>query len=312
MLTIGVTAYREGEWLQQCWDSVLNQNDRNWRAVMVLDGGADVRTRGIFNAIEHPQLRKFAMPANVGPYHCREVIFHESEDDVVLYIDADDFFDSQAVAKVSEIFADQNVAYAAVGAKLLWENGETTTITGHPVTIERLIRYGEFPGYLLFRKSIWTALGCYDSKLKRGKADLDLMLRILERKLHGGFVDEVLVYKRERAGSVSRSYLHRMGSVHERIVQNHPEVFRSDSLRKHFLDLGYKTSAWACFEKKMMKRSALFSHRGMRVGARKDYWPLHLAATFPESLLKMLIVARRSAAAIYRTRKIFRHERLAG
>ena len=48
-ITIGITAYNEGEYLLEAWNSVLKQTDHSWKAIMVLDGGADVRTQRIFN-----------------------------------------------------------------------------------------------------------------------------------------------------------------------------------------------------------------------------------------------------------------------
>jgi len=50
-ITIGITAYKEGEYLLEAWNSVLSQTDNSWEAIMVLDGGADVKTQRIFNNI---------------------------------------------------------------------------------------------------------------------------------------------------------------------------------------------------------------------------------------------------------------------
>ncbi|OAD21530.1 glycosyltransferase, partial [Candidatus Thiomargarita nelsonii] len=242
MITIGITAYREGTWLQECWNSVLSQTFKDWEAILVLDGGADVKTKTIFDSIAHPRLKKIQMPENKGPYPCREAIFEESTYDVILYIDADDFFAPDAAAKVVDLFADPTVAYAGVGAELFWEDGTRKYIPGHPTTIEKLIRNFEFPGYLVFRKSTWINLGKYEPMLKRGKADFDFCLKILEKNLKGKFLQDVLIYKRERNRSVCRSYNHRMGRVHEIIVSNHPLIFNDDSIRRYFLNLGYMTS----------------------------------------------------------------------
>ena len=50
-ITIGITAYNEGDYLLEAWDSVLNQIDNRWEAVLVLDGGADSNTCHIFDNI---------------------------------------------------------------------------------------------------------------------------------------------------------------------------------------------------------------------------------------------------------------------
>ena len=40
-ITIGITAFNEGNLLIDSWKSVLQQTSENWEAVMVLDGGGD-------------------------------------------------------------------------------------------------------------------------------------------------------------------------------------------------------------------------------------------------------------------------------
>lgn len=57
-ITVGITAYREGDWLRECWNSVLKQTYNSWNVVLILDGGADQKTTEIFNSIVHPNLQK--------------------------------------------------------------------------------------------------------------------------------------------------------------------------------------------------------------------------------------------------------------
>jgi glycosyltransferase involved in cell wall biosynthesis len=70
-ITIGITAWNEGEWLRECWESVLKQTNPNWEAVMVLDGGADRKTSNVFENIKHERLKKIKLDKNVGPYPAR-------------------------------------------------------------------------------------------------------------------------------------------------------------------------------------------------------------------------------------------------
>ena len=46
-ITIGITAYNEGEYLQEAWDSVINQTRTDWAAIMILDGDSDEKTEAI-------------------------------------------------------------------------------------------------------------------------------------------------------------------------------------------------------------------------------------------------------------------------
>ena len=67
-ITIGITAYNEGQYLQEAWDSVANQCDEFWEAIMILDGGSDLETEKVFDDISHPSLRKTMVPIIVEPW----------------------------------------------------------------------------------------------------------------------------------------------------------------------------------------------------------------------------------------------------
>src|ERR1035437_10157453 len=100
MLTIGITCFREGKLLLRCWESVLNQHSDLWQCVMVLDGGCDPATRAVFDAIDHPRLRKFRNLENIGPYQTRNRAFQETHTLLHYYLDGDDELAPNAIERV--------------------------------------------------------------------------------------------------------------------------------------------------------------------------------------------------------------------
>ena len=50
-ITIGITAYNEGKYLLDAWNSVVDQLDSRWQSIMVLDGNSDNGTEQIFDKI---------------------------------------------------------------------------------------------------------------------------------------------------------------------------------------------------------------------------------------------------------------------
>jgi glycosyltransferase involved in cell wall biosynthesis len=101
LITIGITCYSEGDWLLECWQSVLAQTDDRWVAVLVMDGTTHKRTRELFEQLHHPKLRKCAMPNNVGPYPTRNMAFELTETPYHFYLDGDDQLIPDSVALVS-------------------------------------------------------------------------------------------------------------------------------------------------------------------------------------------------------------------
>src|SRR5262245_6352292 len=112
LITVGITGHHEGEWLRECWASVLAQTDDRWRAVLVLDGGADPATRAVHDALGHPRLAKHALAENAGPYPTRNRAFAETTTPYHFYLDGDDQLLPDSVAIVlAEFAADPEAAF---------------------------------------------------------------------------------------------------------------------------------------------------------------------------------------------------------
>ena len=92
LITIGITAFNEKDFLLDAWNSVVNQTDNRWEAIMILDGGAERKTQRIFDSISHSSLKKIKVKENKGPYHCRTLAINNAETDWYCHLDADDRF----------------------------------------------------------------------------------------------------------------------------------------------------------------------------------------------------------------------------
>ena len=123
LITIGITSYREGVQLQQCWDSVLAQTDERWLAVLVLDGGHDAETRAVFDSLTHPRLRKVAVAVNQGPYPMRNLAFELTETPYHFYLDGDDQLVPESVALVLAAIARAPDAAIVVGDYAYFDGG---------------------------------------------------------------------------------------------------------------------------------------------------------------------------------------------
>ena len=58
-ITIGITAYKDSDYLEMAINSVLNQTSSDWNGTLVLDGGSDQKTKKIFDDFEHPKFPNF-------------------------------------------------------------------------------------------------------------------------------------------------------------------------------------------------------------------------------------------------------------
>jgi glycosyltransferase involved in cell wall biosynthesis len=244
LITIGITCYNEGDWLLECWQSVLAQTDNRWTAVLVMDGTTHQRTREIFDQLNHPQLRKFAMPTNVGPYPTRNKAFELTETTYHFYLDGDDQLLPDSVKLVLDGFSSHPDAPYVYGDYITF--GSSEGIKRFPAEYNRknFVEGITPPGACAYQKITWEKLGGFAQELARGPADYDFHIGIAESGGRGWHCGAPFYRCRKGHESVTSSYALRRHEMHEIIVRRHPDFFTAPQ-RNRFLSLGYKRAAYA-------------------------------------------------------------------
>ncbi len=254
LITIGITSYREGEQLQQCWDSVLAQTDERWTAVLVLDGGHDAATRAVFDRLSHPRLRKVAAEVNQGPYPTRNLAFSLTETPLHFYLDGDDQLVPQSVALVLAAFAQTPEAAIVVGDYLYFDGGSGVKHYPQHVTPDDYLASQPLPGPCAYKTELWRQLHGFSAELSRGNGDYDFHIGAAEigaQIVHCGGV--FYRYRLGQSTKVSVSYDRDYYKTHEIMVRRHPVFFADGKRRRRFLALAYLRSAvsnWAAGDRR--------------------------------------------------------------
>ena len=106
LITIGITAFKVSEYLEEALDSVINQTSNDWKAILILDGGNDLSTINLFNNFNHPQFRKYSFNKNVGPYATRTKAIELCDTDWFVNLDGDDFIPNNTVSILNKTIKD--------------------------------------------------------------------------------------------------------------------------------------------------------------------------------------------------------------
>ncbi|MBM4032649.1 MAG: glycosyltransferase family 2 protein [Planctomycetes bacterium] len=284
LITIGITCYNEGDWLRECWESVLAQTDGRWAAVMVMDGTTHQRTREVFAELEHPRLRKHEMPTNMGPYPTRNKAFELTETPYHFCLDGDDQLLSESVALALNGFARHQEAGFIYGDYQRFGGKDQTWTYPHSSSAADLVEGQGTPSAAAYRKQMWEQLGGYASELARGNGDYDFLIGAAEAGIVGYHCGQAIYRCRwGHASQVSRSYTRRYHETHEIIVRRHPRFFADRRRRNRFLALGYKRAAWANYEAGDMKRAAELAWAALRHGmwGTHGLWRLVLEGHLP-------------------------------
>lgn len=297
-ITLGITAYQEGELLHKSIKSLLNQNLEDWIGYVVLDGGYDQKTLDVLNCYDDPRLNKIILSQNIGPYPARELIFEKSSNDVILHCDADDELTPNAASIVNKIFSDPSVEFAGFGAQIMEHNIKSYYISGQPIDLKHFILTRSFPGYVLFRKRMWLKYQGYNNALKRGKADFDFLLKLMANNEKYAYTDQQVITKYERSNSVSKKYKVNLAKKHEIIVNSNPKAFSNEILKNQFLKHGYMNSCWAAYDKGEYDLASEYARKYSELDNKLNVWPLYLTNSLPLKIIKTLVTVRRLLAKI--------------
>jgi glycosyltransferase involved in cell wall biosynthesis len=288
-ITIGITCYNEGEWLLECWESILAQDDDRWEAVLVMDGTTHTETIKVFESLMHPKLRKERMPVNRGPYPTRNRAVELTGSPYHYYVDGDDKLPANAVRTVLDAFS-KNPDASFVYGDVMKFGEESGVWKFQPFNIDDLVRCQCIMGPSPFRVELWRALGGYAEELARGNGDYDFWLGALEAGFHGVYVPEVIYHYRIReSGNVSKSYDLSYYRTHEIIAERHRKIF-ADQERKHrFLYRGYSYSARSHYGVGNFgeARALALKARGLGFGQEEDIRKILFYTRLPGLLLSL-------------------------
>jgi glycosyltransferase involved in cell wall biosynthesis len=201
-VSVIITCYNLGQYLDEAVDSVLSQTYQNFEVVIVDDGSTDAATQALLADYRRPKTRVI-QARHSGVSAARNMGIANTTGAYLCALDADDRLEPTYFEKaVSVLDADPSVAFVscwlrAFGAEefewkpercdlptLLWED---TVLTAS----------------LLRRDAIVTVDG-YDTAMPiQGAEDWDLWLTLVERGYRGAILPEVLFNYRRRPGSLS-------------------------------------------------------------------------------------------------------------
>jgi glycosyltransferase involved in cell wall biosynthesis len=266
LITIGITAYREGVWLEECWQSVLGQIDPRWEAVLVLDGGADGETRRIFEQIDHPKLTKIACKENVGPYPARRMAVEAAQTGWYVHLDADDRLPPLAAEIILSAIEASPEADFVFGECLYFGGGQCKLNQIGGIEIEALAFGPIIPGVSPIRVDLFHRVGGFAPELTTGGADWDFWAGVFESGAKGIRAGGTIYERRVHGNSVgSRRELGQV-AVAETIIRRHPDFFSTEERRHRCLGKAHERVALAYRAQRRRKEAGHHARKAIDYG----------------------------------------------
>ncbi|MGF1504559.1 MAG: glycosyltransferase family 2 protein [Anaerolineae bacterium] len=263
-LTIGITAYREGDLLRRCWQSVLAQTDPRWQAVLIVDGGADRRTRRIAAGLEHPRLRVVQLPENGGPYAARTRAIRAAGTPWYAHLDADDTLPPRAAASILAAIEAHPQAQYICGAARHTGPGWAEIREPHP--FDRLTHGPTFHAQAPIRVELFERVGGFAPQLMHGSADWDFWLSVAALAVPGARAEGIIYERHNRPGSNGdRWRLHRH-TIARIVIDRHPAFFADPARRRATMGRAHERVARAYRERGQRIRAADHARQALAHG----------------------------------------------
>jgi len=225
-VSVIVTCYNLGQYLEEAVDSVLEQTFKDFEIVVIDDGSTDPETVTRLKHLEGPRTRVIRIE-NRGLPGARNEGFRHSSGRLLCALDADDRLAPTWLEK-AVAFLDANPHITFVSHWLRTFGDESADWTPDRCDLETLLTVNTINGAALVRREAMAQVGGYDETMVHGCEDWDFWLSLLERGFAGAIIPEVLFFYRRRHDSMSRemSKGDRFQALLETLVRKHEASYR--------------------------------------------------------------------------------------
>lgn len=242
LVSVVITCYNYGRYLEKCLKSVLDQTYGNIEIIVVDDGSTDNTPEVIAPFRELPNLR-YVRQENSGQARAKNVGIRNSCGEFVAFLDADDLWCEDKLEKQMALFGDRSVGVVYCRARYLDENSVSFEydMTGRYLQPRRgmVTDWLVFDNFVQFsstmvRRECLNRFGLFDEGLKMG-IDWDLWLRISTAYRFDYVGEPLFYYRMGHAGQMSRNLEERQrcsDRIMERFLKSYPEAVPAVTRRK--------------------------------------------------------------------------------
>lgn len=264
-ITVGITAYKNSNYLNEALNSLINQSVDNWECIFVLDKGADRNTHKIFDSFDHPKFLKYKCKSHKGAEQARHKAISLSSTDWFFQLDSDDTIPSHALSEILKKIKENPKAEFIYGPTLHFSKDHSYVMP--PSTDpEVLTTSALFSAIMPIKISMYDRLGGYAKELKYFAADWDFWLSVYEKNIIGAETNKILYNRRNHENNVISRHMSKWPEVIDLIIARHPKYFCNNKRKRKALSSVYEKLARYYRTKKRRKKAAYYAKIALENG----------------------------------------------
>ncbi|MDR2891465.1 MAG: glycosyltransferase family 2 protein [Deltaproteobacteria bacterium] len=224
-ITAVVPYYNMGRYIADAVNSLLNQTWQDLDIIVVNDGSDEENTRALQQFEDNPRIKNIYQE-NRGGQIARSNGYRMAEGKYVIFLDADDTFESTFAEKAVAILeTNQDICLVSCLGRFF---GDRNGINKRqPYTVENILAGRSHSGAGMFRKSDWESMPGKDSNLPYGQ-DWDFWVSMIARGKKAYRIEEFLYNYRRHGDSIisrRRSRDKKKTDVIGTLLEKHKELY---------------------------------------------------------------------------------------
>ena len=206
LITVVTAVYNGQEYLEQTIQSVFNQNYDNVEYIVV-DGGSTDQTLEIIQRYEST-LDYWLSEPDEGVYYAMNKGIMLANGELIVLLNADDFFHEDSLSRVVEMFMlnQKKEAIYYGNAYILYEDLQTTSLRKANLNFKKCM--GVIHQTMFVSKEVYKKHGLYDLKYSNA-ADYDFAIKTFLKHVPYIYIDHPMAYSRRREGRISEKFAKR-------------------------------------------------------------------------------------------------------
>ena len=196
-ISIGIPCYNQGQYLQECIESVLKQTVKPHEIILVNDGSQD-DTRYV--ALQYPQI-KYIEQVNKGLASARNTIIMNMTGDYLYPLDSDDVMLPNCLELVGKKIEETGADIVAPSFRTFGKYNGDVILMKEPNIQD--FKVGNRIGYFsAIKKEALLEVGGYSSRMTWGYEDLHMWINLLSRGKKIVTLQDILVLYRTKENSM--------------------------------------------------------------------------------------------------------------
>jgi hypothetical protein len=223
LVSVIITCYNDGQYLQEAIDSVLAQTWPNFEIIVVDDGSTDRFTQQVLQNLHHERIRVFHKE-NGHLSSARNFGVIRSSGNFFIPLDADDKLHPTFIERAYHILStDPGIAAVSSWAQHFGVKSDVKVLEGGGLI--NFLRYNNCVACALIRKEVWEQNHGYDERMKDGFEDWEFWINTTKKGWRVFVIPEPLFYYRIKKQSMVTDTVTKRPEIYNFIIYKHRDVY---------------------------------------------------------------------------------------